>query len=195
VNFRRKIEAYDRKTLEGLLSYMERAPVSLPRFTYRKEDGLVHNQGTRFHPRLGRDHQLLPALDFLALLVSHIALRYEIQSRSYGGAITTFRRKAGWDLVAEPDAVPGGEALALALARLAVEGSEPGESKAFALDTLAIALEANGKVHEAIQAEREALKLLPPWQSRIKGELEGRLRRFEESLKKIEPEGGGGSRP
>ena len=31
VNSDRKIEAYDRKGLEGLLSYMERAPVSLRR--------------------------------------------------------------------------------------------------------------------------------------------------------------------
>jgi hypothetical protein len=96
VNFDRKLEAYDRKGLEGLLGYMERAPVSLRRLTYRPEDGLVHYQGTRFHPRLGTDHQLLPALDFLALLVPHIALRYEIRSRSYGAASTTFRRKAGW---------------------------------------------------------------------------------------------------
>ncbi len=57
---------------------------------------MVHYQGTRFHPRLGTDHQLLPALDFLALLVPHIALRYEILSRSYGAASTTFRKKAGW---------------------------------------------------------------------------------------------------
>ena len=96
VNFERKIEACDRKGLEGLLSYMERAPVSLRRLTYRPENGTVHYQGTRFHPRLGRDHQLLPALDFLALLVPHIALRYQVTVRSYGAASTTFRRKAGW---------------------------------------------------------------------------------------------------
>ncbi len=96
MNFERKIEAYDRKGLEGLLGYMERAPVSLRRLTYRQEEGLVHYQGTRFHPRLGTDHQLLPTLDFLALLVPHIALRYEVTARSYGAASTTFRRKAGW---------------------------------------------------------------------------------------------------
>jgi hypothetical protein len=96
VNSDRKIEAYDRKGLEGLLGYMERAPVSRRRLTYRQEDGLVHYQGTRFHPRLGTDHQLLPALDFLALLVPHIALRYEVTVRSYGAASTTFRRKSGW---------------------------------------------------------------------------------------------------
>ncbi|MGH9363354.1 MAG: transposase zinc-binding domain-containing protein [Thermoanaerobaculia bacterium] len=96
VNSERKIEAYDRKGLEGLLSYMERAPVSLRRLTYRQDEGLVHYQGTRFHPRLGRDHQLLPAMDFLASLVPHIALRYEVTVRSYGALSTTFRRKAGW---------------------------------------------------------------------------------------------------
>ena len=89
VNFDRLIEAHDRKGLEGLLSYMERAPVSLRRLTYRSENGTVHYQETRFHPRLGRDHQLLPALDFLALLMPHIALRYEVRVRSYGAASTT----------------------------------------------------------------------------------------------------------
>jgi len=97
VNWERRIDRYDRKGLEGLLSYMERAPVSLRRLTYRQDQGLVHYQGiNRFHPRLGRDHQLLPALDFLALLVPHIALRYEVTIRSYGALSTTFRKKAGW---------------------------------------------------------------------------------------------------
>jgi hypothetical protein len=57
---------------------------------------MVHYQGTKVHPRLGTDHQLLPALDFLALLVPHIALRYEVSIRSYGALSTTFRKKAGW---------------------------------------------------------------------------------------------------
>ena len=84
-----------RKGLEGLLSYMERPAVSLRRLQYR-DDGMVHYQGTRFHPRLGIDHQLLPPLDFLALLVTHILLRYEVSIRSYGALSTTFRRKVGW---------------------------------------------------------------------------------------------------
>jgi hypothetical protein len=91
----RKIEADDRKGLEGLLSYMERPAISLRRLQYR-DDGMVHYQGTRFHPRLGIDHQLLPPLDFLALLVTHILLRYEVSIRSYGALSTTFRRKVGW---------------------------------------------------------------------------------------------------
>ena len=61
----RKIEAGDRKNLEGLLTYMERPAVSLRRLRYR-EDGMVHYQGTRFHPRLGIDHQILPPIEFLA---------------------------------------------------------------------------------------------------------------------------------
>jgi hypothetical protein len=48
--------------------------VSLRRLTYRPEEGLVHYQGTRLHPRLGIDHQLLPPVDFLALLVGHVLL-------------------------------------------------------------------------------------------------------------------------
>src|SRR6266511_3313067 len=96
VNWERKIDRYDRKGLEGLLSYMERAPVSVRRLTYCQDQGLVHYQGTRFHLRLARDHQLVPALDFLAHLVPHIALHYQVTVRSYGAASTTFRRKAGW---------------------------------------------------------------------------------------------------
>ena len=91
----RFLRCYDRKGLEGLLGYMERAPVSRRRLTYRQEDGLVHYQGTRFHPRLGTDHQLLPALDFLALLIPHIAgLRYEVTSRTCGAISAVSGSKA-----------------------------------------------------------------------------------------------------
>jgi len=95
----RKIEAGDRKNLEGLLTYMERPAVSLRRLRYR-EDGMVHYQGTRFHPRLGIDHQILPPIEFLALLVPHVALKYEVTIRLYGAISTTFRRKAG--LIQDP---------------------------------------------------------------------------------------------
>jgi hypothetical protein len=96
VDFQRKIEPGERKELEGLLTYMDRPPVSLRRLTYRPEEGLVHYQGTKLHPRLGIDHQLLPAVDFLALLVSHVLLRYEVTIRSYGALSTTFRKRVGW---------------------------------------------------------------------------------------------------
>jgi hypothetical protein len=91
----RKIDAGDRKNLEGLLTYMERPAVSLRRLRYR-DDGMVHYQGTRFNPRLRLDHQLLTPIEFLALLVPHVALKYEITIRLYGALSTTFRRKVGW---------------------------------------------------------------------------------------------------
>ena len=95
VDFQRKVEADDRSGLERLLCYMDRPPISLRRLTYLP-DGLVHYQGTRVHPRLGTDHQLLPAVDFLALLASHVLLRYQVTKRCYGAVSTTFRKRAGW---------------------------------------------------------------------------------------------------
>jgi hypothetical protein len=90
----RKLDADDRPGIERLLSYMERPAVSLRRLTYRT-DGLVHYQG-KFHPRLGIDHQLVTAVEFLAMLVPHVILKYEVTIRSYGAISTTFRRRAGW---------------------------------------------------------------------------------------------------
>jgi len=95
VNFQRKLERDDRKGLERLLTYMDRPAVSLRRLTYR-DDGKVHYQGTRFHPRLGTDHQLLSPVEFMALVTTHVLLRYQVTLRSYGAASTTFRKKAGW---------------------------------------------------------------------------------------------------
>ena len=94
-DFQRKLQADDRKGLEGLLGYMDRPPVSLRRLTYLA-NGLVHYQGTKAHPRLETDHQLLPAVDFLALLVSHVMLRYQVTIRTYGALSTTFRKRVGW---------------------------------------------------------------------------------------------------
>ena len=63
---------------------------SLRRLTYR-DDGMVHYQG-RFHPGLGRDHQFVTPVEFLAMLVPHIALRYEVKIRTYGALSTTIRQ-------------------------------------------------------------------------------------------------------
>ena len=84
-----------RKGLQGLLSYMERAPVSLRRLRYL-DDGMVHYQGTQVHPRLGIDHQLLSPVEFLALLVPHILLRYQVTTRLYGAISTRTRPRLGW---------------------------------------------------------------------------------------------------
>ena len=83
--------------------------MSLKRLTYR-DDGMVHYQGTKLHPRLGTDHQLLPAVDFLALLVPHVLLRYEVTIRLYGAVSTTSRLKAGW-IKAPPVKEPPPESL------------------------------------------------------------------------------------
>ncbi len=74
---------------------MERPAVSLRRLTYR-QDGLGHYQGTKMHPRPGIDHQIMTPVDFLALLVPQVLLKYEITIRSYGALSTTFGRKVGW---------------------------------------------------------------------------------------------------
>ena len=45
---------------------------------------------------LGRDHQIVSGVDFLAMLVPHIALRYEVKIRTYGALSTTIRKRFGW---------------------------------------------------------------------------------------------------
>jgi len=94
VNADRRMAAEDRRELESLLQYMERPPVSLARLEYRA-DGRVLYRG-KFNPNLGRDHQLCSAVEFLALLVPHIALRYESRIRTYGAISTSIRRQLGW---------------------------------------------------------------------------------------------------
>ena len=53
---------------------------------------MVHYLGSRFHPALGRDHQLVTPVEFLAMLVPHIALRYEVKIRTYGALSTSIRQ-------------------------------------------------------------------------------------------------------
>ncbi len=73
---------------------MVRAPVSLAQLEYRP-DGRVLYRG-HYHPSLGRDHQLVSGLEFLAMVVPHIALRFESRIHSYGAISTTIRRELGW---------------------------------------------------------------------------------------------------
>jgi hypothetical protein len=94
VSAERRIEAGDRKGLESLLQYMERAPVSMERLQVRP-DGMVLYRGN-FHPGLGTDHRLVTGIEFLALLVPHVLLRYQVTSRGYGAASTRIRGRLGW---------------------------------------------------------------------------------------------------
>jgi hypothetical protein len=75
----RRLSQGDRAGLEAVLQYLERPPVSLERLTYR-ENGVVHYRG-KFNPNLQRDYQLVPGVEFLAMLVPHINLKYEITIR------------------------------------------------------------------------------------------------------------------
>ncbi len=90
----RRIAQGERLELEKLLQYMVRAPVSLARLSYDRH-GMVTYRGN-YHPSLGRDHQLVSGLEFLAMLVPHVALRYESRIHSYGAISTTIRRELGW---------------------------------------------------------------------------------------------------
>ena len=90
----RRIAQGERQELESLLQYMEWPPVSLQRLSYL-DDGRVLYRGN-FNPSLGRDYQLLSALEFLAMLVPHITLRFECRIHSYGAISTTIRRQLGW---------------------------------------------------------------------------------------------------
>ena len=49
-----------------------------------------------FHPRLGRDFQFVTAVEFLAMLTPHIALRHECTVFYYGALSSTTRRRFGW---------------------------------------------------------------------------------------------------
>lgn len=108
VDASRRVAEGDRSELESVLQYIDRPPVSLKRLEYR-EDGRVLYRGNHL-PSLGRDHQLCSGVEFLALLVPHIALRYECRIQSFGALSTTIRRQLGWirksvDAQAPPDVV------------------------------------------------------------------------------------------
>jgi hypothetical protein len=103
VDASRRVAAEDREGLQRLLEYMERAPVALERLQYL-DDGRVLYRG-RYHPGLGRDHQLVSGLEFLALALPHVALRFEVRIRTYGAISTTRRKRLGW--IKEPEGEAG----------------------------------------------------------------------------------------
>jgi hypothetical protein len=84
VNSTRRVRQRERGELEKLLQYIQRPPVSLERLSY-DSGGMVTYEG-RFHPRLGRDYQFVTGLEFLAMLVTHIALRYRKRENASGAA-------------------------------------------------------------------------------------------------------------
>ncbi len=89
----RRLSEGKRQELEKLLQYMLRPPVALNRLSY--EAGNVTYRGN-FHPSFGRDYQHVSGVEFLALLVPHILLRFECSIHYYGALSTTLRRRFGW---------------------------------------------------------------------------------------------------
>jgi len=73
VDASRRVAEGDRSELESVLQYIDRPLVSLKRLEYRK-DGRVLYRGN-YLPSLRRDHQLCCGVEFLALLVPHVAWR------------------------------------------------------------------------------------------------------------------------
>lgn len=68
----------DRQGLESLLQYIERPPVSLKRLRYLRDEDRVFYSG-KFNPSLGRDHQLVSGLEFLAMLVGLASFGIPVQ--------------------------------------------------------------------------------------------------------------------
>jgi len=93
LNAERRLAAGDRAGLQAVLQYLERPPVALSRLQYL-DDSRVLYRGN-YHPALGTDHQLLSGVEFLALLVPHVARRFECRIHSYGAISTTIRRALG----------------------------------------------------------------------------------------------------
>ena len=80
--------------LEKLLQYMLRPPVSLRRLEYGS-DGMVTYRG-KYNPALRRDHQHVTSVEFLAMLVPHIQLKFQCAIHYYGALSTTLRKRFGW---------------------------------------------------------------------------------------------------
>jgi hypothetical protein len=90
----RRILKGSRGEIEKLLQYMLRCPVSLRRLQYEPQSQRVTYHG-KFHPALGRDFQHVSALEFLAMLVPHILLRYETVIYYYGALSTKMKVRFG----------------------------------------------------------------------------------------------------
>ena len=70
--------------------------MSLEKLEYQDDGRVLYRGGTRFHPGLRRDYQLTSGVELLAMLVAHIALRYESRIHTYGAISTTIRKQLGW---------------------------------------------------------------------------------------------------
>jgi serine/threonine protein kinase/tetratricopeptide (TPR) repeat protein len=96
-----------------------------------------------------------------AIEISERVLEIERLQAEEPGANAAALNSYAWDLLTSEPPEVRDPAAALPIAEQAVELAEPG-NKADILDTLALALHLNGRHREALDAQREALSLLPP---------------------------------
>jgi hypothetical protein len=78
-----RVKAHDAEGRKQLARYMIRNPFALEKMTYDKQTGMVIYR-SKFHASLKRNYQLLPATQWLKLLLAHIPDKYEHLVRYYG---------------------------------------------------------------------------------------------------------------
>ncbi|MCZ6501718.1 MAG: transposase [Gammaproteobacteria bacterium] len=78
-----RVKARDAEGRKQLACYMIRNPFALEKMTYDKQTGMVIYR-SKFHASLKRNYQLLPAVQWLTLLLAHIPDKYEHLIRYYG---------------------------------------------------------------------------------------------------------------
>ena len=83
VHNRIRVKVSDAEGRKQLARYMIRNPFALEKMTYDRQTGMVVYR-SKFHASLKRNYQLLPAVQWLTLLLAHIPDRYEHLVRYYG---------------------------------------------------------------------------------------------------------------
>lgn len=78
-----RVRAGDAEGRKQLARYMIRTPFALEKMTYGKNTGMVL-YCSKLHATLKRNFQLLPAAQWLKLLLAHIPDKYEHRVRYYG---------------------------------------------------------------------------------------------------------------
>ena len=78
-----RVKASDTEGRKQLARYMIRNPFALEKMTYDDKTGMVIYR-SKFHASIKRNYQLLPALQWLKLLLAHIPDKYEHLVRYYG---------------------------------------------------------------------------------------------------------------
>ena len=100
-----RVRAGDAAGRQRLAQYMLRAPFSLEKMSYEPVSGVVIYR-SRMHKTLGRNFQIMPGADWLALLCSHIPDRFEHLVRHAGWYSNRSRGKRRLSGADAADAAP-----------------------------------------------------------------------------------------